>query len=764
MSNIDTGMLTIKEGENSRDNHSKLASLIEGLTTAASYNQLVLLENGKPIDYVFLKVNNAFEKLTGWRKDDILGKKYTDIVPQKDDELSEWIEVYGNVTLTGIPTEIEKYSKYFKKWLHIHVYSPEKGHFLNLIEDITERKLLEANLGKTDQKLKQLSANEKGIWIIDDRAYTTYVNPKMANILGYPIDEVNGKHFFDFLNVRQKAIAKEAGMPFEQGKNKQLELEFTHGDGTPVYTLVESSHLTSENGDLVGAMLSVADISDRKRVEQALLKSQKKYIGLFQNMIDGFACCQVLFDQYGKPVDYVFSDVNDAFRRLTGLKDKPVLGRKVSEVIPTIEEAPFDWVATYGKVSSTGKSLAFEKYFPSFYKWFFIRAYCPEQGYLAIIIEDITQRKKMEQELRLSEKQYKKLANSITDLFFAVDSSLKFTYWNKATERFTKISPENVIGRHVFQVFGKDKPTRRAVKTYLDVMKTRKSQTFTNTLPKGDNQAVFEIHVYPTGNGISVLARDVTERKKLQEKLEQYAKHLEELVKIRTEKLKGIERLAAIGETAGMIGHDIRNPLQSIIGELYLAKEELKTMPEGETKKALSESILCIEEQTIYINKIVTDLQDYAKALTPTLQEIDLEETIKDVLSTLEIPKNTTVSYSVEKPFTPLKTDPSFIRRILTNLALNGIQAMQENGGELTINVFPREKTAIIAVTDTGVGIPDEVKEKIFKPLFTTKSKGQGFGLAVVKKLVEALNGNISFETKLGKGTTFIIEMPLQRD
>ena len=127
----------------------------------------------------------------------------------------------------------------------------------------------------------------------------------------------------------------------------------------------------------------------------------------------------------------------------------------------------------------------------------------------------------------------------------------------------------------------------------------------------------------------------------------------------------------------------------------------------------------------------------------------------------MEIPDNIKISYLVEKPFPPLKTDASFIKRILTNLALNGIQAMQGNSGELSINVFPREKTAIIAVGDTGGGIPDEVKDKIFKPLFTTKSKGQGFGLAVVKKLVEALNGNVSFETKLGQGTTFILEMPL---
>ncbi|MCL4429164.1 MAG: ATP-binding protein [Chloroflexi bacterium] len=93
------------------------------------------------------------------------------------------------------------------------------------------------------------------------------------------------------------------------------------------------------------------------------------------------------------------------------------------------------------------------------------------------------------------------------------------------------------------------------------------------------------------------------------------------------------------------------------------------------------------------------------------------------------IPDNIELSYSVEKPFPMLKTDPSFMKRILTNLALNGVQAMQEKSdGALSISTFPREKSVIIATSDTGAGIPDAVKDKIFKPLFTTKSKGQGFG------------------------------------
>ncbi len=754
-----TNTLTVKEPISG---FTKISQLFEQSTIVASYNKLVCLKDGQPVDYVILNVNSAFEKLTGLEKSAVLGKRFSEISPEEpNDMLSDRIEIFANVALTGNPIEAERFIVHFQKWFHIHVYSPEKGYFVELMEDITERKQCEASLGLNTKKIKQLTTSENGLWILNSQGITTYVNTKMANILGYSVDELVGKEFLNFLDEHAKIIAREAGLPFKVFKNKRLELEFLHNDGNPVYALVVAEEVTVEPGIVEGLVLNIKDVSERKRVEQALSKSQKKYSGLFQHLTEGFVYCQVLFDKQGNAVDYVFSDVNDAFRRLTGINDKPILGRKTSETFPVLNQLIPDWPKIYSKTClKENKSMTIEKHIPSCDRWFLIQAYCPEPGYIAAIIQDITQRKKAESALKQSEKQYKKLANSITDLFFAVNSSLKFTYWNNASEHYTGISVENAVGKHVYDVFGKDKTTKRAVRVFLDAMRTRRPQTFTDKLPKGDGNCKFEMRVYPTGNGVSVFARDITERLNLQNALEQYTVHLEELVKSRTEKLKGVERLAAIGETAGMIGHDIRNPLQAIIGEVYLAKEELKMLPDNESKKGLAESINAIEEQSTYINKIVTDLQDYAKPLEPLFQEVNFEEAIQEVLSILDVPESVNITYYLERPLPNLKTDLSFMKRILTNLALNGLQAMP-NGGDLLINVFPRTRTVIISVSDTGVGIPEEVKDKIFKPLFTTKSKGQGFGLAVVKKLVEALNGNISFETRPEKGTTFILELPL---
>ncbi len=101
------------------------------------------------------------------------------------------------------------------------------------------------------------------------------------------------------------------------------------------------------------------------------------------------------------------------------------------------------------------------------------------------------------------------------------------------------------------------------------------------------------------------------------------------------------------------------------------------------------------------------------------------------------------------------------LQRGLSNLVTNAIQAMP-NGGDLTITGNPQENKAVITISDTGVGIPDEIKPKLFAPLMTSKSKGQGFGLALSKRLVESMNGNISYESEKGKGTKFIVELPMK--
>lgn len=240
-----------------------------------------------------------------------------------------------------------------------------------------------------------------------------------------------------------------------------------------------------------------------------------------------------------------------------------------------------------------------------------------------------------------------------------------------------------------------------------------------------------------------------------------YAHNLEQEVKDANEKLQSAQRLAAIGETAAMVGHDIRNPLQAIVGEIYLEKTDIAELPEGPIKKSLQDSIKAIEDNLFYINKIVSDLQDFAKPVQlEETEKIDISAIIGEVLSMIPIPKNLEVSIYVENNFPLFHANHQIIKRTLMNLIQNAIQAMAK-GGKLTIRAEVADQKAVLSVQDTGDGIPESVKANLFKPLFTTKAKGQGLGLAVVKRLVEAYGGSVGFESEQGNGAKFIIKLPL---
>ena len=242
--------------------------------------------------------------------------------------------------------------------------------------------------------------------------------------------------------------------------------------------------------------------------------------------------------------------------------------------------------------------------------------------------------------------------------------------------------------------------------------------------------------------------------------LEEYTSQLEELAEQRANKLKDAERLAAIGATAGMVGHDIRNPLQAITGDIYLAKTDLTSLPESEEKKSIEESLVEIEKNIDYINKIVADLQDYARPLNPKSEKSDLKDIVERLFARNGLPENIEVSIKVDENARTFCADSYYLNRIMYNLVTNSIQAMPD-GGKLTIHAHKEPDNIVIDVTDSGVGIPEDIQKKMFTVMFTTKSKGQGFGLPVVKRMTESLGGTVTFESQEGKGTTFTLRLPI---
>jgi len=238
--------------------------------------------------------------------------------------------------------------------------------------------------------------------------------------------------------------------------------------------------------------------------------------------------------------------------------------------------------------------------------------------------------------------------------------------------------------------------------------------------------------------GFVEMTRDITARKQMEQQL-----------------FKS-ERLAAIGELAAMIGHDLRNPLTGITGATYYLKTKLDKKADTRTKEMLE----IIEKDIEYSNKIINDLLEYSREIRLELAETTPKSLIREALSLVALPENIRVR-NESRNMPQIKVDPEKMKRTFANLIKNSFDAMPI-GGTLTIKSRRVNDNVQIAFSDTGIGMTKQVLEKLWRPLFTTKAKGMGFGLPICKRIVEAHGGKITVESAVGEGTTFTVTLPIE--
>ncbi len=188
-------------------------------------------------------------------------------------------------------------------------------------------------------------------------------------------------------------------------------------------------------------------------------KRQKKVFGgdlkqdnlFLDKMLDGFAYHKIVVDKAGRPVDYVFLEINYAFEKMTGLKREQIVGKKVTEVLPGIEKDPDDWIGVYGKVALTGEPVQFESQAIPLAKWYRVSAYCPEKGYFAALFEDITERKKAEQELWQTKKDWERTFDSVPDFVAILDNQHRIVRANRAMAKQLGVTREKAVGLFCYQ-------------------------------------------------------------------------------------------------------------------------------------------------------------------------------------------------------------------------------------------------------------------------------------------------------------------------
>jgi signal transduction histidine kinase len=293
-------------------------------------------------------------------------------------------------------------------------------------------------------------------------------------------------------------------------------------------------------------------------------------------------------------------------------------------------------------------------------------------------------------------------------------------------------------------VVGDEEPGFVEIYSIREKPYVKKQNHFTKTLAERISGALRQME-------LEISLRNHNER--LETDVEDRAKDLETV----QEKLIRSERLAAVGELASGVGHELRNPLNVIRNCAYLLNMSLTEKGDEEALSTLE----VLDKQIDAANKIVTDLMDFTRIKPPSLHRTDLNSLIKESLSYVTVPEQVKIKSNLNGDSHHVSIDAEQMGRVFTNIVSNACQAM--NGkGELDIDTGTGDTYAWVSFRDTGCGIPEENLSKIFEPLFTTKPKGIGLGLAISKRLVEQNGGKIDVASQVGKGTTFKIELPLE--
>ena len=251
---------------------------------------------------------------------------------------------------------------------------------------------------------------------------------------------------------------------------------------------------------------------------------------------------------------------------------------------------------------------------------------------------------------------------------------------------------------------------------------------------------------------------DITDRIRAETQLRGYSQNLEKRVEDRTREFQGAqekllrqERLATMGQLAGSVGHELRNPLNVISSSIYLLKKTLTQIDERS-----QDYLDIIDQETKKSAKIIKDLLDFGRRSSANRAKVNVSSIITQSLIRNTIPENIQVSFPGISGTIVIEADPQQIGQVLDNLVTNACQAMPE-GGKLSIKAVKEKGQVKISVADTGTGISPENLNRLFEPLFTTKARGIGLGLALSKNYVEANGGVISVKSELNKGSAFTL-------
>lgn len=781
----------------------KYRLLIEHLPYGFAYHQMVLDEDGKPIDYIFLDVNPAFEKMTGLKRETVIGQRITQVLPDIKKADFDWIAVYGKVACGDKVLTLEQYSEPLRRWYEVKAYSDERGFFITIVQDITERRSNQQGLeyqlqcqhliasvsaifvnntmdkmdGSVDSALQKigkfLEADRSYVFMFSgDRATmdNTHewceerIQPQIAVMKKFPFQAVPwwAEHIFnreqiEIFDVEELSSEAEAEKAVFEAQEIQSLVSIPMVSDGKVFGFFgldfvkDKKQLTAEQMSLIKVITEIianALAKQKSESEKSLiLNTISERVAYFDTDMRLVWANQVAAESIAKQPEEI---VGQFCHQLWYQRDEPCTDCPVDKVRTTK-------LPQVGDVIATDDTVWNLRGYP-------ISNHNNELVGLVKVGKNITLRKQMERNLQESENRFRELVEMVPDAIF-VQIDKQFVYVNRAAmDLFGAEIDAQLLGTCVMERFHPD--YHDGVLRRIQLLNEEKQAVpkMEQIYLKLDGTSV-DVEVaavpvrYHSKDGALVYARDISERKLLERQ-----KQKEQLT------LRHQQKLEAIGVLASGVAHEINNPINGIMNYAQLILDDTE---KGSSSAEFAAEII---QETERVSTIVSNLLHFSRQQKQSHSPARIEDIIERTLSLIRtLFRRDQIMLEVEIPsdLPNLKCRSQQIEQVLMNLLTNARDALNHKYSSYDVNKVIRVDCSLlvqndrrwirIAVEDHGCGIPEENYEKLFQPFFTTKSRdlGTGLGLAISYGIVKDHHGEITFKTKLGEYTHFYLDLPI---
>lgn len=733
----------------------------------------------------FLRVNRRFGEIVGYSIEELLKHSFRDLTHPDDLPIDDEI---ARRLLAGDLASHAREKRYIHKnggtvWadLSVSVFRSSGGgpkYFITAVADITERKKAQEALGDSEARLQAVfRVAPTGVAVVHKRAFLQ-VNDRICEMTGYDMEELIGRNtrFLYPTEEEYRSASAENRRQIAIRGTGSTETRWKRKDGDIIDILLSGTPLDPSDFQ-VGVSLTVMDITERKRAEQALRESEEKYRSVVERANDGIVIIQ----------DNILRYVNPRMAEIVGYRAEEIIGTSYAEHI--CDEYRDATLERYGE-RLRGASLS-QVYESAVLHKDGRRINVEINGGLIsyegapadlVFLRDVSERTEAQREMNQLRNLLQNTIDSMPSVLVCVDGAGRIIQWNEEATRFTGTPAIRALGTTIEKAFVFLQPERERV---AEAIRENAVHTMSRVpWEVGGKVRDFDVTIYPLRsgetNGAVLRIDDVSERVKIEEMMVQ------------------TEKMITVGGLAAGMAHEINNPLAGMVQNANVIMNRMK--PGHPTNERLAaECGTSIEQISAYVDRrkimpllesmrasgekaarIIRNMLSFSResntaprpqnittlvdrALELACNDIDLKKSYG--FKSLSIVRE----YADELPLVPCHDTE--IEQVLLNLFRNAAQALRERTDpefepKIAVRVLSERRTVRIEVEDNGAGMSESVRRRVFEPFFTTKPPGVGTGLGLSVSyfiVVDHHGGTISVSSRPGKGATFALRLPIGR-